>query len=119
MLWSGLSFLSSPFCLFSHGQAGYGVTVQVLHTPVCSLETLSNVDSLGKGETLLSEKALLCKLAVQPANESVPKSAILQKVPKFADGGCLAELRYILRYRLQQFLIPAMEMKSLFEHQWP
>ena len=89
------------------------VTVQVFRTSVCSLQTSSNVDSLGKGETLLSEKVLLRELAVQPANESVSKS-VIQEVPKFAEGSYLAELRYILRYRLQRFLIPMMKIKSLF-----
>ena len=92
------------------------VVVQVLGTPVGSLKTSSNVNSMGESETLLREKTLLHELAMQPADESVLKS-VIQEVPNFAVGSCLAELSYILRYRLQQFLVPAMEMESLFDHQ--
>ena len=67
-------------------------------------------------ETLLREKTLLRKLALQPADESVPKSFI-EEVTKFAEGRCLPELSYILCYRLQRFLVPAMEMELLFNHQ--
>ena len=68
-------------------------TVQVFGTPVGSLKTSSNVNSSFKCETLLHEKTLLCQLALQPADESVPKS-IIYEFPKFAEGPCLVELSY-------------------------
>ena len=116
---SGLTFSPCPLhsACFHMAKLLIVVTVQVLHTPVCSLQTSSNVNSLGKGETLLIEKALLREFNVQAANESVTMS-VLQGVPKFTVGSCLEGLRYILRYRFQRFLISAMEMKSLFDHQW-
>ena len=92
------------------------VTVQVFGTPFGSLKTSSNIDSSGKCDTLLSEKTLLCELVLQPADESVLKS-VIKEVTKFAEGRCLAELSYILRYQLQWFLVPGMKMESLFSHQ--
>ena len=91
-------------------------TVQVFGTPVSTLKTSSNVNSSGKGETLLHEKTLLLELALQPTDESVAKS-IIQDVPKIAEGRCLSEVSYILCYRLQRFLFLVMEMESLFNHQ--
>ena len=91
-------------------------TVQVLGTPVGSLKTSSNVNSPGKGESLLRGKMLLPELAMQPADESVLKS-VLKEVTKFAEGSFPVEFSYILCYRLQWFLVPAMEMESLFNHQ--
>ena len=92
------------------------VTVQIFGTPVGSLKTSSNVNSSGECETLLCEKMLLCELVLQPTDESVPKS-IIQEVLKFAERCCLVELSYILSYRLQRFLVPAIEMESLFNQQ--
>ena len=51
------------------------------------LKTSSKVNSSGKCD---SEKTLLCKLALQPTDETVPKS-VIEEVAKFA-GRCLAEL---------------------------
>ena len=92
------------------------MVVQVLGTPVGSLKTSSNVNNPGKGETLIREKTFLHKLAMQPADESGPK-CVIQEVPKFTVGSCLAEFSYILRYSFQRFLVPALEMESLINHQ--
>ena len=87
--------LAAPFGLIPHhghmANLVIVVTVQVLDTPVGSLKSTSNVNSPGKGETLLRKKTLLRELTMQPADKSVLK-CVIQKVSKFAEGSCLAEL---------------------------